>query len=72
MIDSNYESSSGEEDEDGEEEYVEKIEFTEWFPPDRWARKNIVIYDTTYSIFISETDDYFNFFYLIGGRLMKR
>ena len=35
MIDSNYESSSGEEDEDGEEEYVEKIEFTEWFPPDR-------------------------------------
>ena len=35
MTDSNYESSSGEEDEDGEEEYVEKIEFTEWFPPDR-------------------------------------
>ena len=35
MTESNCESSSGEEDEDGEEEYVEKIEFTEWFPPDR-------------------------------------
>ena len=34
MDDSNGQSSS-EEDEDGEEEYVEKIEFTEWFPPDR-------------------------------------
>jgi len=48
MIDSNYESSSGEEDEDGEEEYVEKIEFTEWFPPDRWkVNEKIVVTDVT-------------------------
>merc|ERR1712141_640081 len=48
MIDSNYDSSSGEEDEEGEEEYVEKIEFTEWFPPDRWKiNEKIVVTDVT-------------------------
>lgn len=48
MIDSNYESSSGEEDEDGEEEYVEKIEFTEWFPPDRWKiNEKVIVTDVT-------------------------
>ena len=63
MIDSNYESSSGEEDEDGEEEYVEKIEFTEWFPPDRWARRNRISYDTVYAISVllsNEIDNNFN------------
>ena len=62
MIDSNYESSSGEEDEDGEEEYVEKIEFTEWFPPDRWARKiEYCVTQCFYSFLLSnETNDYFN------------
>jgi hypothetical protein len=48
MIDSTYESSSGEEDDDGEEEYVEKIEFTEWFPPDRWkVNEKIIVTDVT-------------------------
>lgn len=48
MTESNCESSSGEEDEDGEEEYVEKIEFTEWFPPDRWKiNEKIVVTDVT-------------------------